>query len=103
MGLLSPAGFGELMIFLVIVAQVYSPGFVLTIIPVVVVLVAGIIDSHLNAVVIRSGGGHDCQRCRKGSSQQERTDVTMCKAHVKILQENSAISVLERREAKVNF
>lgn len=73
------------------------------IIPIVVILVAGIIDSHLNAVVIRSRGGHNGHRSRKESSQYERTDVTMCKAHMKILQVNSAISVLERREAKVNF
>jgi hypothetical protein len=70
-GLLSLAGLREFVIFFVIVGQVDSPGVVLVIIPVVVVLVMGIIDSHLNAVVIRSGGGHYCDRCRKGSGQKK--------------------------------
>jgi hypothetical protein len=69
MGLLSPAGPREFVGLSVIVAQVYSPGMVLMIIPVVIILVAGIIDSNLNAVGVRSGGGHNCHRCRDGSGK----------------------------------
>jgi hypothetical protein len=101
--LFSLAGLREFMILLMVVAQVDSPTVVLVVIPVVVVLVPGIVDADLNAVVIRSGGGHNSHRRREGSSQQKRTDITMCNAHLKYLQENSAISAFERREVKVGF
>ena len=69
MGLFSPTGPREFVGLSVIIAQVYSPGMVLMIIPVVIILVAGIIDSNLNAVAVRSGGGHNCHRCRDGNGK----------------------------------
>jgi hypothetical protein len=101
--LLSLAGLREFMVLLVVVTQVDTPRVILVVIPVVVVLVPGIVDADLNAVVIRSGSGHNSHRRRKCSSQQKRTDVTMCNAHLEYLQENSAISAFERREVKVGF
>ena len=68
-GLFSLAGPREFVGLFVIVGQVDSPGVVLVIVPIMVILVIGIIDSDLNAVVIRSGGGHNCHRGRKNSSQ----------------------------------
>jgi hypothetical protein len=81
-GLFSLAGLGEFMGFFVIVGQVDPPGIVLAIVPVVVVLVVGIIDSDLDAVVIRCGGGQSRQgRCDSGG-QEKRNDITMCKTHM---------------------
>src|SRR5579864_5410890 len=94
--LLPFAGLREFVVFLVVVGQIGAPSVVLAVIPVVVVLVMGIIDSDLNPVVLGSGSGQYCDWRNKGGSQQERTNVTMCKAHVTILQENPATSVAER-------
>src|SRR5579862_670401 len=102
-GLLFLAGPREFVILPVIVGQVDSPGVVLTIIPVVIVLVVGIVYSDLDVSVFGSGSGQNCDRCRQDCGEQKRIDATMCKAHMNILQENSTISVLEQREVKVNL
>jgi hypothetical protein len=87
----------------VVVGQEYSPRVVFAVIPVVVVPVVAVIDPDLDPGIIRCWGGHHCHRCRKGGSQEKRTNVKMCRTHKMILQEYSAISALERREVKVNF
>ena len=69
MGLLFLAGLRVFVGFLMIVSQIYSPKVVLVIIPVVVVLVARVINSDLNPVVIRPGSGQNCHRRREGSCQ----------------------------------
>jgi hypothetical protein len=60
MGLLSFAGPRKFVVFPVIVGQIDSPGMILTIIPVVIILMVGIVNSNLDAAVVRSGGGHKC-------------------------------------------
>jgi hypothetical protein len=86
-GLLFLAGPREFVILPVSVGQVDSPGVVLTIIPVVVVLVVGIVYSDLDVSVFGSGSGQNCDRCRQDCGEQKRIDATMCKAHMNILQE----------------
>jgi hypothetical protein len=80
----------RLLLFACLREFVSAPGIVRTIppvgpvffvIPVMVVLVVPIVDSDLNASVLRFGHCHDCCRRSKGSSQEERTDVAMCVMH----------------------
>jgi len=60
--LLPLVGLRVLVGLLVIVVQVDSPGVVLTIVPIVVVLVVAVVDANLDAVVFRHRGSHNCQR-----------------------------------------
>jgi hypothetical protein len=50
--------------------QVSPVGAVFAVVPVVVITVVPIVDSDLNAAVLRSGVGHDCGWCSNGSSQE---------------------------------
>src|SRR5579863_2526408 len=86
--LLPFTGLREFVVSSVIVGQIDSPGVVLAVVPVVVILVARIVDADLNAVGCRSGSGHDCHWCCNRGGQQERTDVAVCKVHVTILRRN---------------
>ena len=54
----------------VLCRQVAPVGAVLVVVPVVVIAVVPIIDSHLDAAFLRSGMGHDCGWCSNGSSQE---------------------------------
>lgn len=55
---------------LVILRMILPVGSVFVVVPGVVVLVAGVVDSNLNAGVLRSGRGHDRHWCGKRSSQE---------------------------------
>jgi hypothetical protein len=54
----------------VLCRQVTPVGAVLVVVPVVVITVVPIIDSHLDAAFLRSGMGHDCGWCSNSSSQE---------------------------------
>jgi hypothetical protein len=86
-GLLPFAGVREFVGLFVVVGQVDAPGAVLVIIPVMVILVARIVEFHLNAVVFRSRHSHNCNRSRKGSDSKERTKGTTRETHIITLQE----------------
>jgi hypothetical protein len=50
--------------------QVTPVGAVLVVVPIVVITVVPIIDSHLDAAFLRSRMSHDCGWCSNGSSQE---------------------------------
>src|SRR6202166_4012396 len=71
---------------LVVVAKVLHPGFIFVVVPVVIILVFFIVDSVLIVILLRCGDGHQCHWRRKRSGQEKRSDVTICKVHVVVLQ-----------------
>jgi hypothetical protein len=70
----------------VVLRLVLPPSAVFVVIPVVIVLVLSIVDPDLNAGLLGRGGGHERHWRRKGSGQEERSDVSMYTVHVVILQ-----------------
>ena len=50
--------------------EVLPPGAIFVVIPVVIVLVTLIVNSNLNASLLRYGDGHHCHWCGKDSSQE---------------------------------
>jgi len=66
--------------------QVTPVGAVLVVVPVVVITVVPIIDSHLDAAFLRSRMSQDCGWCSNGSSQEYGTDVAIHVAHDVVLQ-----------------
>src|ERR1700688_2642301 len=71
---------------LVVLGTVLSPGFIFVVVPVVIILVFFIVDSVLIVILLRCGDGHQCHWRRKRSGQEKRSDVTICKVHVVVLQ-----------------
>ena len=54
----------------VLFSQVTPVGAVFVVVPVMVITVVPIVDSDLDAAVLRSGVGHDCGWRSNGSSQE---------------------------------
>ena len=54
----------------VLFCQVTPVGAVFVVVPVVVITMVPIVDSHLDAAFLRSGVGHDCGWRSNGSSQE---------------------------------
>ena len=50
---------GEFVRIPVVLVKVLPPGAIFVVIPVVIILVLSIVDSDLNAGLLRSGGGHN--------------------------------------------
>jgi hypothetical protein len=89
---------GETTITPVLLHQVVPVGTVFAVIPGVVVMVVAIVvpdvvvltSFFLTSVVLPSGVGRNRHRCNKGSSQEQRTDVSMYTVHVVVLQARDA-------------
>jgi hypothetical protein len=60
----------EFVRLLVVFLKVLPPGAIFVVVPVVVVLVVSIVDSELNAGLLRQRCGHNCHWQRKGGGQE---------------------------------
>ena len=69
-------------IILVPFGQVASVGVFFAVIPVVIIPVVSIVDSELNTCFLRCCSSYDGATCRKGSGQEQRSDVTVCAVHI---------------------
>ena len=69
-------------IILVVFCQVSSVRMIFTIIPIVVVMVARIVDSDLNTAFLWRCGAHYESTRREGSRQEQRAYVSMCTVHI---------------------
>src|SRR5229473_2156728 len=58
----------------VLCRKVLPPGAIFVVVPVVIVLVLSIVDSELNAGLLRYRSGHNGHRRHKGSGQEQRSD-----------------------------
>jgi len=66
--------------------QVTPVGAIFVVVPVMVITVIPIVDSHLNGGFLRPGAGDDCSWRSNGRSQEQRTDVAIDTVHEVILQ-----------------
>jgi hypothetical protein len=80
--LLFVALFVERTIILVMVCQVTAVGMIFAIIPIVVVMVARIVDPDLSARFLWRCSGPDGSACHKSDRQDYPADVSMCSVHV---------------------
>jgi hypothetical protein len=71
---------------LVVVTKVLPPGFIFVVVPVVIILGFFTVNSVLIVILLRCGAGHQCPWRRKRSGKKQRSDVTICRVHVVVLQ-----------------
>ena len=90
--------------FSMIIGQEYSPGTVFVVIPVVIVLVATVVNSNLDSAILWNWSSHNCHWPYKGCSQNERPDKATCVSHVLFLQTCSVVYLMRtaRSEGKLD-